>query len=259
MLIIIGVLAGLFGGLLGIGGSMVMIPAMVLCFGENQHLYQAAAMVCNVFVAGVSLIAHRKAKVIIPGILKFMVPLQICGIILGVYLSNTAMFRGEKSYLLAKCFGVFLIYVTVYNFVKLVRKKVVGASGEEREYPKLVSMGMGLVAGTGAGLLGIGAGGILTPLQQLLLKVPIKRAMANSAVTIACVAWVGATFKVVTIGKHGLAVVEPLKIAAVIIPAAMIGAYVGSHAMHALPKNVVRGTFVVITGLAAIRMLTISG
>jgi len=37
----IGVLMGLFGGLLGIGGSVVMIPALVFEVCENQHLYQA--------------------------------------------------------------------------------------------------------------------------------------------------------------------------------------------------------------------------
>ncbi len=42
---------GLFGGLLGLGGSTIMIPALVMVFGENQHLYQAAAMICN-FVGG---------------------------------------------------------------------------------------------------------------------------------------------------------------------------------------------------------------
>ena len=48
----IGSVAGLFGGLLGIGGSAIMIPAMLLFFGgrhgmEAQHLYMAAAMIVN--------------------------------------------------------------------------------------------------------------------------------------------------------------------------------------------------------------------
>ncbi|NIA17514.1 MAG: sulfite exporter TauE/SafE family protein, partial [Planctomycetes bacterium] len=37
--ILIGLSMGLAGGLLGIGGSVVMIPTMFFVFGENQHLY----------------------------------------------------------------------------------------------------------------------------------------------------------------------------------------------------------------------------
>lgn len=239
---------------------MVIIPAMVLCFGENQHLYQAAAMVCNVFIGMTSLIAHKKANAIIPSVLKFFIPLQICGIVLGVWLSNSALFMGDRSYLLARCFGVFLVFVATYNFFRLFSKRAPTEPGVEcKVYSKPISMSMGLVVGTTAGLLGIGAGGISTPLQQMLLKIPLRRAMANSAAMIACVAWIGASYKVATIGKHGIGVVEPLKIAAVIIPAAMVGSYIGSHAMHKLSSNVVRAVFVAILGLAAVRMLTISG
>ena len=44
VLVIIGIVMGLFGGLLGIGGSVSMIPAMVIFFKGDQHLYQAAAV-----------------------------------------------------------------------------------------------------------------------------------------------------------------------------------------------------------------------
>ena len=47
----IGVFAGAVGGLLGIGGSTVFIPAATLVFGEDQQVYQASAMVLNAFVA----------------------------------------------------------------------------------------------------------------------------------------------------------------------------------------------------------------
>ena len=37
-LVLIGLSMGLLGGLLGIGGSVVMIPALVFVRGENQRL-----------------------------------------------------------------------------------------------------------------------------------------------------------------------------------------------------------------------------
>jgi len=66
----IGIVMGLFGGLLGIGGSVVMIPALVFLFGENQHLYQASAMICNFFVGGASVVVHKKADVLMTGVIN---------------------------------------------------------------------------------------------------------------------------------------------------------------------------------------------
>ncbi len=57
--VVIGLVAGILGGLLGIGGSLIIIPGMVIYMshtaagyhGIDQHLLQAAAMIVNVFVA----------------------------------------------------------------------------------------------------------------------------------------------------------------------------------------------------------------
>ena len=61
ILMAIGLCAGLLGGLLGIGGSVVMIPAMSVIFGPAQHLYQGAAMIVNFFVVIPAVIQHRRA------------------------------------------------------------------------------------------------------------------------------------------------------------------------------------------------------
>ena len=61
-LLAIGLVAGFLGGLLGIGGAVVMIPALIWAFGENQHLYQAATMICNCFVGTVSTLMKGAAS-----------------------------------------------------------------------------------------------------------------------------------------------------------------------------------------------------
>jgi uncharacterized protein len=257
-MVLIGLVMGLFGGLLGIGGSVVMIPAMAMVFGENQHLYQAAAMMCNFFVSISALISHRKEKVLVASVLKWMIPLGIVGILIGVAISNTSIFAGDKSYLLGRAFGAFLVYVIVYNTLKLVRpKRAIKAKTGERSFSKTVSMIIGGVTGVGAGLLGMGAGTVSTPLQQIWLKMPMKKAMSNSSAMITSVALIGALYKNLTLGKHGLYMIDSLKIAAVIIPTAIIGGFFGGKLMHALPKNVVRAVFVGVLILSAIKMLTL--
>jgi uncharacterized membrane protein YfcA len=42
--IILGVVAGIFGGLFGIGGGTIMIPVMVYLFGLTQHQAQGTSL-----------------------------------------------------------------------------------------------------------------------------------------------------------------------------------------------------------------------
>ena len=77
ILLTIGLVMGVLGGLLGIGGSVIMIPAMTVAFGENQHLYQASAMICNFCVGASSALAHKKARSLYKPVLKSMVPMAM--------------------------------------------------------------------------------------------------------------------------------------------------------------------------------------
>jgi len=261
--LVIGLCMGVLGGMLGIGGSIFMIPALTFVYGENQHLYQAAAMICNFFVSAAAMLAHRKADTFVKGVLGWLIPAAIAGIIGGVMLSNAPLFKGRNSYLLARAFGAFLVYVIAYNSYRLylsVHPKIV-------ETPKLFppkklaaffAAVCGGLTGLAAGLLGIGAGTVSTPLQQVTLKLPMRNAMSNSAVTIVAIAWIGAIYKNATLSQHGLDIFESLKIAACVIPGAIAGGYWGGHLMHALPKNIVRAGFIGICLMAALKLLTVT-
>jgi uncharacterized membrane protein YfcA len=262
VLFIIGLGMGLFGGMLGIGGSIIMIPAMTLLYGENQHLYQASAMICNFFVSASALFAHRKAEALVGKVLIWLVPAAMLGILGGVMLSNTRFFSGGNSYLLARIFGAFLVYVVILNSWRLLqilhpKIRVINKPMPKNPLAAIFSALCGAVTGLGAGLLGIGAGTVSTPLQQVTLKLPIRNAMSNSAFTIICIAWLGAIVKNWTLPQHGIAVSESLKMAAMIIPGAIIGGFVGGHLMHALPKNLVRAVFILVCIAAAIKLLTV--
>lgn len=49
---IIGLAAGIFGGLLGLGGAIVMIPAMVMFLGYSQQMAQGTALIMMVLPVG---------------------------------------------------------------------------------------------------------------------------------------------------------------------------------------------------------------
>ena len=261
---------GLLGGLLGIGGSVVMIPALVFAFGENQHLYQAAAMICNFFVALSSVFVHHKAQVMVPWVLKRLIPAAVIGIIAGVAWSNSAMFAGSRSYLLARIFGAFLVYVAVYNsyrfYLELRHGHTEIPKHEAVPHRGLYSILIGATTGLAAGLMGIGAGTVAVPLQQVILKMPLRRAISNSAATIVSIAWIGAIYKNATLGRHDIVFTAlksssvyllSLRIAALVIPGAILGGFWGGHLMHKLPVHWVRAVFIVVVVVASIRLLSV--
>ena len=256
----IGIVMGLFGGLLGIGGSVFMIPALVFAFGENQHLYQASAMICNFFVGTTAAMVHKKADVLVSDVIKWLVPSAALGIIIGVAVSNSSAFAHGNSYLLARIFGLFMVYVVIYNCFKFrTHSSRVGdfdISKTRRSVPLTILCG--LLTGIPAGLLGIGGGTVCVPAQQLFLKMPLKRAISNSAATIASVALIGAFYKNLTLTQHSIEIADSLRMAIVVIPGAVVGAFIGGRLMHKLPSNVVRVVFILLCALACYKLLTVA-
>lgn len=53
LFILVGVLAGALSGLLGIGGGIIIVPALVLLFGFSQHLAQGTTLALMVPPIGI--------------------------------------------------------------------------------------------------------------------------------------------------------------------------------------------------------------
>lgn len=56
----VGLVAGAFAGLLGVGGGFLMVPAMVVLLGEPQHLAQGTSLLVIVPTATVGTIANAR-------------------------------------------------------------------------------------------------------------------------------------------------------------------------------------------------------
>ncbi len=260
ILCIVGLLAGMLGGLLGIGGSILMIPAMTHFFGPQQHLYQAAAMIVNFFVVLPALWQHARAGAVMGGVVRRMAPLAVVAVVVGVVASESPLFRGGGQAYLMILFGVFLVYVGGRQLARMVR---VGQQAQvEGEFDaKSGGWRAGLLAGlpTGfvAGLLGVGGGVICVPLQIRLLGMPLRNAIANSTATIVTLSCIGAFSKnyALEINHPEYTVAASLGFAAALIPTAIVGSLIGARLTHKLPLTVLRVVFVAVLIAAAARMI----
>ncbi len=256
-LVVVGLAAGVLGGLLGIGGSILMIPALGLILGLDQHLAQASAMIVNVFVAIPALLRHRRAGAVRWDVFWRMLPAALLFILIGVEASNR--FEGR---FLHRVFGVFLLYVILVNVHRLIRRAAEPPAHEQR--PGWITAGpVGAIMGFAAGLLGIGGGGIAVPMLQRICNLPLRQCIATSTAVMCITAGVGAARKNMSLSALtaadgaplGLSADQSLVIAACLAPTALLGGFLGAHLTHALPLKWIRIAFILLMAWASMNML----
>ncbi|MGP1345824.1 MAG: sulfite exporter TauE/SafE family protein [Phycisphaerales bacterium] len=253
LLVIIGLTAGILGGMLGIGGSVVMVPALViLTVGRSwhsQHLFQAAAMCVNVIIAIPAALKHRAKGAIRPDLFKIMLPATLVAILVGVAVSNLL-----SSELLKRLFGLFMLFIAGTEAWRFFRRPTQHA--EPLPIVTVPRAGtVGGVMGFFAGLLGIGGGLIAVPLAQWLCRVPVRQAIGASAAVMGFTAAIGAAFKVATLPTHNASPTHALTLAALLGLGAVAGARFGASMTHRAPVNLIRGIFLVVLVIAALRLI----
>ena len=251
-LVLVGVVAGGAGGLLGIGGSVIVIPAMAFIFHDrpwhNQHLYQGAAMVVNLAVALPATLQHRRNRAIPWDVVRILAPATALAMVLGVFVSNRI--PGDE---LRVIFGVFLLYVAAITLRKAVHRQADFVAGEMRTTAPRVGA-VGGVMGLAGGVLGIGGGLISVPMLHTLCRLPLRQCIAASAATMVVSAPIGAAFKVATLGQHDAHWSDALVLALILAPTMVLGGYLGAGLTHRLPLTIVRAVFAVLVLVMAGRM-----
>lgn len=253
-----GLLAGTLGGLLGVGGSTVMIPGLTLLLGYQQHLYQAAAMIANIAVSIPAALRHHRAGLLVPQALKWMLPGGLVLVLVGVWVSNWPIFSGAQGGLwLGRVLAVFLIYVSIVNAMRLSGAAAVREQQAAAQVTPLRSLTAGSLMGWMAGLLGIGGGAVAVPLQQVLLKLPLRQSIANSSAIICVSAGVGSVYKTATLGQHDTSPWTGLLLAGLLAPTCWIGGQLGASLMHRLPTRPIRIAFIALMLVSAWKMAAI--
>ncbi len=257
-LLVLGLLAGALGGLVGVGGSVVIIPVLTLLLNKNQHLSQATAMIINVLVAAASLLQHHRAGAVQWAVVGRLVPFGLVLIVVGVLVSNSV--EGE---LLMKLYGVFLLYVIAFSVMKLLDDH---RSQTRPKSPKTGWVRVGVVGGLMgfvAGLLGIGGAPVSIPLLQRVNHLPLRQAIAVTSAAMVITSIVGAIGKNLTLSSLtdaagrslGLGVQDSFLLASFLAPTAVLGALAGARLGHILPVRWVRAAFIGLMVWASIEML----
>ncbi|MEM0982540.1 MAG: sulfite exporter TauE/SafE family protein [Planctomycetota bacterium] len=257
VVVVIGLAAGVVGGLAGIGGSIVMLPALGLLIGydpanegREHHLYMAAAMIVNAVVSGASLRRHLKAKAVRVDLWRWLLPGMGLGILGGVELSTRLGGNSAKLWL-----AVFLIAYCVYNALTAKRGKPENETADERG-SWVVPLFAGLGVGVLAGFLGIGGGIVLVPILVLVVRAPTRQAIATSASVMAVTSVFGAAFKLYTLSAPEIMQDrwEAIVLAIPMSIGAFVGAPLGANLTHTLKLPHLKLVISAVLAIAGLRL-----
>lgn len=158
--IAIGLVAGLLSGMFGVGGGILIVPALVLLLAYPQRLAAGTSLAAIVPIATVGVISYA-----LSGNVQWVAALILAaGAVVGAQIGSWLLPRVPVK-ALQLGFAVFLLVVIVSLFV------IVPSRGEPFDItwisgPGLVALG--LITGVLSGLLGVGGGIIVVPALMLL-------------------------------------------------------------------------------------------
>jgi uncharacterized protein len=186
-LFLIGILTGILSGLLGIGGGLLMVPALTL-FGVSLVQATATSLVA-VFLSA----ASGSLQNLRTGDLDKSAALLLAGF--GIITAQVGAWLGDRlpEQALALGFAVLLLTTIYLMALKQQLQKRQSqtalpnqASTQSSSLPR--TAGIGTLAGLLSGLFGVGGGVVMVPLQMLLLTQPIKVAVRTSLGAIVVIA-----------------------------------------------------------------------
>jgi uncharacterized protein len=185
MSLLIGLLAGAFGGLVGVGGGVVMIPLMVRFLGVNQHQAHGTSLAALVFtgLTGAATYALKGNVDLLAAVL--LAATAILTARLGALFANSL-----PEWQLKMAFGGFLIFVSVLLLLKPFYAQVTHPAGGW--LGAVVLLLSGVVSGFIAGLMGVGGGAIMVPAMVLFLGFGQHLAQGSSLLAMVPAGAVGA-------------------------------------------------------------------
>jgi len=229
---VIGLITGAFGGLLGSGGGLIMIPLMVEVMKITQHKAHGTSLVALVFtgLGGATTYALYGAVDFMAAILLaltavFTAPLGAC------YCNVLA----EKK--LRKYFGVFLIFCSVLLILKPYLADFIGiAPGHITTAVLLIT---GAATGFLSGMMGVGGGTIMVPVMVILIGFSQHTAQGTSLLVMVPTGAIGA-FTHWRMGNIAKEILIGL------IPGIILGTYLGGNFAYLFSDNILRSIFTVV-------------
>jgi uncharacterized membrane protein YfcA len=253
--------AGVFGAILGLGGGVLIVPALTLLF-HVQIRYAVGASIVSVIAtssgAAATYVRDHVTNIRVAMLLEVATTVgALCGAMLSPYFPARVLF-------------IVFSLILFYSALAMLRKRGDHTITETRDrwalrlrlnatYPDRgreipyavdrVPLGFTLMLGAGviSGLLGIGSGALKVPAMDTAMKLPIKVSSATSNFMI------GVTAAASAGAYYVRGDILPL-LAAPVALGVLAGSVLGTKLMMKLPSERIRQIFIVVLLLIAMQM-----
>jgi len=262
IIIILSMFAGLLGAILGLGGGIIIVPALTLIFGIDIRYAIAASLVSIIATSSGAAASYLKDHLIN---LRLAVLLEIgtvTGAMSGFFMAS--LIDAKYLFLL---FGSFLLFSAVMMLKKKqdshadvdhpwsIKLKLAGHFTDEKgnciAY-KVAHVPLGILtmyfAGILSALLGIGSGIFKVMAMDNAMKLPLKvsSATSNFMIGVTATASAGAFFLKGDIKPE---------IACPVAIGIIIGSWIGASVMPKLKVSLIRKIFVVVLSIVSLQMI----
>lgn len=158
--LLIGAVAGMFSGMFGVGGGIVVVPALVFFIGFDQRLAAGTSLAAIVPTSMVGVISYA-----LHGSVAWVPALILAGgAVIGAQIGSWLLPKVSQR-ILRWFFVAFLIFVVISLFIVVPSREALFEVGFGVAAGLAV---LGLITGVLAGLLGVGGGVVVVPALMLL-------------------------------------------------------------------------------------------
>lgn len=252
---LIGATAGLLGGLLGVGGGLVVVPALAWIFREQgyppaliMHLAVGTSLASIIITAGSAAWAHHRRGAVLWKVVGALSPGLAAGALIGGVVA-----RLLATATLRRIFGTFVLLAAAQLLTGRRPRP-------HRQLPRPAALSpVGAFIGVVSALVGIGGGTITVPFL-LWCNVPVRDAVGTSAAAALPIALAGTASFVLAGWDHtglptgSLGYVLAPAIAA-LAPAILLMVPLGTRLAHSVPTGTIRKLFGGLVLLIGVKML----
>ncbi len=221
----LGLVGGLFSGILGIGGAVILIPLLLLVppltgVGQLDMGQVTGLTMLQVLVASLTaFIAHKRSGFAHRNtVLSIGIPMGVCsfaGAAASAHLSHQAMMI---------IFGFLLVFASILLFERPGAKE--SPESQDFEFNPYRFCVCGVLLGFMVGVVGAGGGFILIPVMYRILKIPMRIAVGSSLGIIFIAAIMGSLGKIIAMQVEW-PLVAPIVLGS--IPAALLGSQISKR------------------------------
>lgn len=252
--VLLGLINGVLAGLLGIGGGMVIVPAMIWLapkLGVSQdlvmHVALGTSMATICFVAVASARSHYRRGSVNTSVLKSLIPGIAIGALLGAMVAKYL-----ETQWLAWFFALFCIVVAI----KMLLDK--NPQGEGAEIKNSHSLPSGIIMGAISSLVGIGGGSLVVPYllyhkEKMVTAIGTAAACGLPLAIMATIGYIITGWQAELSIPHLGYVFWPATLA--IAAGSMLTASLGAALAHKLPTSIIKRIFAILMIVVAIKII----